>query len=469
MTVLVRTRLSAMMFLFYASLGAWAVTTGTYLLEAPTLGGLCFATGQVGWIYSTYALGGMLANPIVGLLADRLFPAQRVLAVASMLCGLMLLAAGAWCQHSSPHVEQVYRSAAADVRVQGEPVLEYESRVRPYKSTLPPEVAEELREALDRVHEAPAVRAAAAETFLPLFLIMLLESIALHVGLTLTTVISLRNLPDPAHEFSRTRMWGTVGWVVVGWLLGVLVNIRSPEPFYLAGIVAILVSLYALTLPHTPPRGHGKTLREAFGFPAFRLFRDRSFIVFVSVAWVVAVFNQFYGVYGHKMLSDMKIPEPERWMTLGQIVEVAVMFAIPLLSPKRTMKWLMLLGLLGYGLRGIALMVGTQAWAIGLAIPMHGWSFAFYFIVAATYIDREAPPHLRASAQAIVSFIASGFGPWAGNMLAAYFVDRHRVGETVDWPAVWLVPTIGSFLVMLAFLILFQPPPEKQQAQSTKA
>src|SRR3954467_11596210 len=96
----VRTRLSAMMFLFYASLGSWAVTAGTFLLKSPDAGGMGFTTQQVGWIYSTFALGGMCATPLVGLLVDRLFRAEIVFAIACIACGVLLFAAANWCETS---------------------------------------------------------------------------------------------------------------------------------------------------------------------------------------------------------------------------------------------------------------------------------------------------------------------------------------------------------------------------------
>jgi len=289
---------------------------------------------------------------------------------------------------------------------------------------------------------------------------MLAQSIAMQISLTLTTVISMRNLADPGHEFSRIRMWGTIGWVAVGLLMGFIVDIRSPQPFYLAGVLALIVGIYGWTLPHTPPKGGGKTIAESFGLPAFQLFRDRSFVVFVLIAYIASMINQFYGVYGHQLLTDLKISQPERWMTIGQAFEIAVMFTIPLLQPKRWLKWLMLLGLMGWILRGVALMTGSKMFALCLAVPMHGWSYAFFYIVAAIYIDREAPPHLRASTQAILAFVAGGLGPWTGNLLAAWVVDQHRTGNVTDWPAVWLLPTIICTISAIVYVFCFHPPPE---------
>jgi len=418
-----RTRLSAMMFLFYASLGSWAITAGTFLLQSPETGGLAYSTQQVGWIYSTFALGGMLATPLVGLLADRLFRAEIVFGTASIACGILLLVAADWCEKSQPLILEAFRTTGGDF-------------------------------------EHPAVRAAATESFRTLFIVMLFQAFCLQIALTLCTVLSLRNLPDPSRQFSRIRLFGTLGWITVCNAIGFFMKPTSPAPFYLAGVLAILTGLYGfLVLPKTPPKGTGKGLAEALGLPAFKLFRDRSFCIFILVALLNAQMNQFYGVYGHRCLTDRGIAMPERWMTLGQVIEAGCMFAMPLLNPKRNMKWLMLLGTGGGVVRSIAMMAGPDWLALGLGVPMHGWSYAFYFIVAASFIDREAPPHLRASAQAIAAFVSSGFGPWTGNMIASTVIDRNQTMNVIDWPSVWLVPLIGSTAAALIFAAGFRTPP----------
>lgn len=415
----VRTRLSAMMFLFYFALGAWAVTTATYLKTPADAGGLSFSNVQVGWIYSTFALGGILAHPLVGLLVDRLFRAERVFGVASALCGLFLFAAAGWCQWNSPYLAAVVASG-----------------------------------------DQAATEAVVRGVFWPLFALMLAHSFCLQIALPLCTVLSMRNLPDPTHQFSRVRMWGTVGWVVAGLLLGLILVPVSPQPFALAGAVAVLAGVYGVTLPGTRPKGTGKSLGEAFGLPAFALFRNRSFAVFVAVALVLSVMNQFYGVHGHRYLTERGVSRPERWMVIGQVVEVACMFVIPLLAPKRNMKWLMLIGAVGGAARGPVLAWGPDWLVFAFGVPMHGLHFAFFYVVAATFIDRQAPPHLRASAQAIAAFVSGGVGPLIGNTLAAAVLDAGTVDGRIDWAAFWMWPLAVCSLASVAFLVGFRTPAE---------
>lgn len=421
MPVLVRTRLSAMMLLFYSSLGAWAVTIGTYLKKPAAEGGLNFDSVQVGLIFSTFAIGGVLANPLVGLLADRLFRADRLFAVMCVCCGLFLLGAWQWCELREPVLAAAGQGAGGEANP------------------------------LDLKSETDV-------TFYGLFAVMLAYSLCLQVAIPLVSVISLRNLPDPIRQFSHTRLWGTVGWIAVGLLMGLVIAPVSSQPFLMAAVLAVAVGVYGLTLPVTPPRGHGKTLGEAFGLPAFGLFRHRSFGVYLAVGLTLSVMNQFYGTHGHAYLTATGWAGAERWMVIGQVVEVGCMFVIPLLDPKRSMKWLMLAGAVGGALRGLTMAWGNPWAVMAVGVPMHGWQFALYFVTATTFVDRLAPPHLRASAQAIAAFVGGGLGPLLGNALAAEALDACKLPTGTDWGTFWLVPAGGCGLAAVAFALLFRTP-----------
>lgn len=458
MARLVRTRLSAMMFVFYFGVGAWVVTLSTYLMSAPVRGGLNFTTHEVGLVYSAFAFGGMLAPLTIGLLTDRLFRAERVFGLASLLSAGLLFAAGWWCDASFPRMDAVYREAAAREIVGGRPALNQLAGLDGRHDPADDSLREQVRQALDRVNDDPGVRRVAAETFAPLFGLMLGYCVCMQLALTLTTVIALRNVPDPAHDFSRVRLYGTVGWIAAGVVLEAFFRPASTDVLYLGAAGAALVGVYAFTLPATRPMGTGRSVAEAFGLPALQLFRDRSFVVFVSVGFLATAMNQFYVVYGHRYLTDHGIPNPALVMTIAQVVEVGCMFALPALRPKDRMKALMLVGLAGYTLRSAVMATGWVPAVVAVGVPMHGWGYTFFFLVAATYLDREAPPHLRGSAQGIITFIAGGIGVWAGNMFTGWVVDRYRVGTVIDWTHVWEVPLAVLVVVFVAFLVLFKPP-----------
>ncbi|HYH69226.1 MAG TPA: MFS transporter [Urbifossiella sp.] len=431
-------RLAVMMLLFYFGLGAWVPTLSTYLMSAPTRGGLNFTTQEVGWLYSSFAFGGMLAPLVIGLLTDRLFRAELVLGVSSLLCAGLLFAAATWCDENAPLAETAYEAAA----------------VRDGALT---------SEQFDRVNDDAEVRRVAAVTFGRLFALMLAYCVFMQLAMTLTTVIGLRNLADPERRFAGVRLYGTVGWIAAGLAVGQLFRAVSSDVLYLAAAGSLVVGVYAFTLPRTPPLGSGRSVADLFGLRALVLFRDRSFVVFVLVAFVTTAMNQFYVVYGHRYLTDHGVPKPEQVMTVAQVIEVGCMFALPLLRPRDRMKGLMLVGLGGYAVRGWVMAAGWTPAVVAIGVPMHGMGYTFFLLVASTYLDREAPPHLRASAQGIITFVSGGVGVWVGNAFAAAVVDGHRVGTKIDWHAVWLVPLAVCTVVAVAFALFFYPPAGGQE------
>jgi hypothetical protein len=119
----------------------------------------------------------------------------------------------------------------------------------------------------------------------------------------------------------------------------------------------------------------------------------------------------------------------------------------------------MVLGVAGWGLRSGFLYLGNVPWMIAVALPMHGWSYAFFGMLGALFVDREAPAHLRAGSQALLTFLASGPAVIVGNILAGQVVQAHRAGGVTDWPAVWAVPLAGAVVALAVFVTLFREPP----------
>jgi hypothetical protein len=208
-------------------------------------------------------------------------------------------------------------------------------------------------------------------------------------------------------------------------------------------------------------------VREVLGLPAIKMFRDRAFVAFAAVMFVGSMMNQFYVLFAPGYLDALGVRVnlgalgswgPEVILTLGQWCEMACMAATPWLLRRLGLKWLMVLGAGGWVLRGGLLYLGSVPWIVAVALPMHGWSYAFFSMLGALFVDREAPAHLRAGTQALVTFLTSGPAVIVGNALAGMVVEANRASGVTDWPAVWTVPLVGALVALAAFVTLFREP-----------
>jgi len=133
----------------------------------------------------------------------------------------------------------------------------------------------------------------------------------------------------------------------------------------------------------------------------------------------------------------------------------------PWLVKKLGIKRLMTIGVAGWVIRNALFFSDFVPGIVAVAIPMHGWSYAFFAMLGAIFVDREAPPHFRAGTQSLVTFFASGPAVMVGYYTAAKVVQGRSVEGVTDWTAVWLIPLVGYIVVFVVFISFFREPPEQ--------
>jgi nucleoside transporter len=385
-----KTQLSLMMFFQFFIQGSWYVTMGTYL--GKTLG---FSGMQIGLAYSTAAIASIISPVIVGMIADRFFSANRVLAFLNIVGSLLLL----W---------------------------------------------------LTRI-----------ESFTLFFPVLLLYSICFMPTMSLTNAISFSNLAEPTKEFSRIRLFGSFGWISAGLIISAMGIETHATPFLIGAGISLLSGLYALVLPYKAPvKAAGKvTVRQILGFDAFKMTREKSFLILLVFSALICIPLAFYDTFTNLFIIGEGIENAAAAMSLGQIAEVVFLFSFPFffrkLGYKGSIVGAMIAWIIMYGFFTLGAFTGETAFLYGV-LPLHGFCFTFFFVAGQLYVDEKAPASLRNSAQGLIAFATYGVGKYGGTLIAGNVVDRYTVGDHYNWTAIWIVPLIMAAVFTVGFVLLFR-------------
>jgi len=265
--------------------------------------------------------------------------------------------------------------------------------------------------------------AAQAESFWWLFACLMAHTLCFMPTLALANSLTFRNIAS-ADLFPRIALFGSIGWVASGWIVGFGIGETSPGIFYLACAVELLLAAYCLSLPHTPPKGEAKTMADMLGLKAVTLLKDPAFLLFVVCAFLIVIPASFYFNGCNLMLKETDRPAPTALQTLGQIIEMGVMFTMPWFISAIGLRAILAVGMAIWALR--YLFFATLSFPfIVLGLLLHGFAYVFVFVGAYIYVDKKAPADLRASAQSFIAFLMLGLGMFLGSILSGRVIDGY--------------------------------------------
>ena len=184
----------------------------------------------------------------------------------------------------------------------------------------------------------------------------------------------------------KIRVWGTIGWIVAGLVVGFLGWTSDLNMFYLAGGASLVLGVYSFTLPNTPPpaKGDPVDIRALFMVDAFSLFIKRpAFLIFMICSCLVCIpLAYYYGLAGN-YLTNTGYTQAASTMTIGQMSEIFFMLLIPFFFRKLGVKWMILIGMMAWVLRYLLFAYGAPdqvVWMILLGVALHGICFDFFFV-----------------------------------------------------------------------------------------
>jgi len=394
MSMNVRIRLSVMMFLQYMMFAVWWVPLAAYLTNMEIEG------AYKAWILSVMPLGCLIA-PVICMVADRHFSSQKVLTALNFGCAVLFF--------------------------------------------------------LGARQTNPAA----------LFVILLFGMFCYMPTWSLTNAIAMTHAPS--EKFPQIRVFGSIGWVAAAVfsliaatsLFGERAIDGTAIPLYCGAGTALVAALLNLTLPNTPPPAKGKpaSVVDALGLRAFGLIKDFNFALFIIISLLVMIPFTLYFSLGSQFFSSQGFTQVTATMNLGQLVEIFLMLLVPLALSRFGAKWTMVIGLGALAIRYFALWGGVaaeQTFLYYIAILVHGIIFGFFFVGGQVYVDKKAPPEIRAQAQGLIVLISYGVGMLIGTFINVELIERYTTDGVCNWIPVFVIISLVSTVLFVTLAGFFR-------------
>jgi nucleoside transporter len=308
------------------------------------------------------------------------------------------------------------------------------------------------------------------ENNLVFYWVILFYSLLYMPTIALSNSIAFNQMTDPGRQFPWIRVFGTVGWIVAGLMIGALAIEKTSATFIMAAVVSAGLGLLSFVLPNTPPKAKTATTTasKALGTEAFVLFRNRPYLIFFIAAILVCIPLSFYYGFANLFLNDLGVEKAARKMTLGQVSEGLFILAIPFLFNRIGVKKMLLLGMIAWILRYVCFAygnTGSNYWMLYAGIILHGICYDFFFVTGYMYTEKKAGDKIKNAAQGLFTFATYGVGMFIGTWVSGFVTEHYTVDGVRDWQRIWFVPAYIAVGVLLYFLLFFK---EKKQIEVTE-
>lgn len=410
-----------MNFLQFAVWGAYLTSMSRYL-------GPAGMGAHIGIFYSVQGIVSIVMPALMGIIADRWVPAQKLLGICHLLAALFMLSAGIY-----------------------------------------------------------GLNAGAVVSF-PLLFTLYTLSVAFYMPtLALSNSVAYSILDragmDTVRTFPPIRVFGTVGFIFTMWFVDIVGYQTTSMQFVVSAVIGLVLGVYAFTLPNCPisTDTKDKTLFQALGLDAFRLFRQRKMALFFIFSMLLGVSLQITNGFANPFIASFEsLPEfantfgvqhSNILISLSQISEALCILLIPYFLRRFGIKKVMLIAMFAWVMRfgffGLG-NPGTGVWLLVLSMLVYGVAFDFFNVSGSLFVDKETPHTIRASAQGMFMLMTNGVGATIGTLGAQWVVNRYTSWQELlvngqmkslmvgDWQSVWFIFAAYAMLVALLFGILFR-------------
>lgn len=307
-------------------------------------------------------------------------------------------------------------------------------------------------------------------SFGPFYLVLIVYCATYVPTLALGNSLSLHHLANAKQDFPQVKIFSAVGWIAAAVPLSLFEGELSAWQFYLAGGASLLLGLFSLVLPHTPPKkvGQNVSLGEVLGLDALGLMKKPSFAIFIVCMFLICIPLYFYFVNMSVYLTEIGWDLIAIKMTLAQVSDIIFLFLLALMLKRLGYKVTIAIGIVAWIARyfllsGSAGNAELATLMIFAAILVHGVCYDFLFIAGQLYVDSESNERIRGAAQGFIAFILWGVGAFVGTLLAGRVQKRYSMVApdgtvTHDWESIWAYPAWGSLAVLVVFLLFFREP-----------
>jgi nucleoside transporter len=290
--------------------------------------------------------------------------------------------------------------------------------------------------------------------------------------LALVNSVSFKQMLNPSKEFPTIRVFGTVGWIIAGLVIGWLAWEQSGSlalTFRMAAIASLILGLLSFSLPDTPPakKGQKTSIGDIIGLDALGLLKNKSYLVFFIASVAICIPLAFYYNFTNPFLNEVGMKRAAGVQTLGQFSEFIFMVAMPFFFVRLGVKKMLAMGMLAWALRYLFFAygdTGSNYWMLIAGIVIHGVCYDFFFVTGQIYTDNLAGERFKSAAQGFITLATYGVGMLIGFTISGPIVDHWQTSPTShNWQTIWLIPGGIALAVMLIFLLFFK---DKNQTET---